>query len=105
RDEDLVVVRPAVAAVLILPADAADDGVRQAVQVDARADALAAPEELCSRLRTDDGDAVRVAFVGEPEGPPALDIERPDLLILRLDPVYRQRRGVVGAPDPDAAAL
>src|SRR6185436_11511615 len=63
RDEDLVVVAAVVVAVLVLLADAADDRVRDAVEQQHLADAVAVREQLRIRIPSENRDAPCLRFV------------------------------------------
>ena len=100
--EHLVVVGPAVVAVLVLLPDLADDRVRLPVQLDRLVQALARAEQLRPGVGADDGHPPRLLVVGGDEAAPVLDVDGADRLVLRLDAVDRQRGGVEAALDAQA---
>ena len=97
RHEDLVVVGPAVVAVLVLLADLADHGVRQAVQRDRLAEDVALAEQLLGHVEADDGDARHLLLVLPGEVAAVFELDGADVLILRLDAGDLRGGGVVGA--------
>ena len=104
-NDHLVIVPPVVGAVLILLSDAADDRVGNPIQLHGLADAVAGAEQLLRRIRAPYCDAPRLGFVGVAERSSAIDVDRADLLVLRLDAVDGDCPCVVGAFDVNGAAL
>ena len=106
RHEDLVVVRAAVVAVLVLLPNLADHGVRHAVQRDRLVEDVALAEQLLGHVGADDRDARRPALRPvHVKLRPVLQLDGADVLILRLDAGDARGGGVVGALDLDRAAL
>ena len=104
-DEDLVVVRAAVVAVLVLLADLPHDGVRKPVEGDGFADNVPLAEQLLGHIEADDCDAPDLLFVLPGKLTPVFELDRADRLILRLDPGDARGRCVVGALHVDRGAF
>ena len=98
RHEHLVVVGAAVVAVLLLLPDLADDGVGHAVDLHDLAEPLAGAEELRPGVGADDRDAAHLRpRRASRTTRPALDVDGADRLVLRLDAVHAEGRGVEAA--------
>ena len=96
---------PGVVRVLLLLPDAADHGVGQAVERDLAADRVAVGEQLL-RLASKPMTTTRRASsaVLLVEQPPAVHLDRPDVLVDGPDAAHLQRAGVEGALHLEAAA-
>jgi hypothetical protein len=105
RHEGLVVVRPAIVAVLVLLPDLADDRVADPVQRELLAKRVPRAEQLGRQVGAEQRHAVYFALVLPVQLAAVLEIQGADLLVGRLDPVDVRCRRVVTALHLESAAL